>query len=392
MSALTAGRNQDSHRATLRRAGEHALFGLLPLVAFVLLVRFELRDHAVAVDFRSGYYAGAEHLLHAVNPYADTHAQLITPGAFVYPAFAALALSPLALLGRELGGFLFAAMCVACVPAILGTLRVRDWRVYGAAMLWLPVFSAWQSANLTLPLVLGVALVWRHRERPLVAGLIAALAISLKPLVWPLGLWLLATRRFRAAAWALGTGLVLNVASWLLLGVSTIPSYLHLVGVFTRRFEGMGYSVIALAHYAGLGRTAGEILLLVASLCLAAGVLAAGVLAAGLRQGQERALVLAVALMLVASPLIWSHYFALLLIPMALGRRRLSALWLAPVLMWVCPASTATVGWEAAVAWAVTLVCFAGAWRGLDTRRAASRRHEPQAARASAGQRLRAAT
>ena len=55
-------------------------------------------------------------------------------------------------------------------------------------------------------------------------------------------------------------------------------------------------------------------------------------------------MILAVALMLVASPLVWSHYFVLLLVPLALARPRLDAVWFAAVAMWICPPSTTATG------------------------------------------------
>src|SRR5262249_5046609 len=43
-------------------------------------------------------------------------------------------------------------------------------------------------------------------------------------------------------------------------------------------------------------------------------------------------LTLAIAAALAASPIVWVHYFLLLLVPLALTQPRLSALWLVPLL------------------------------------------------------------
>ena len=54
---------------------------------------------------------------------------------------------------------------IACVPGASARTEGQDWRVYGLlAMLWSPVFDAWLSGNLTLPLALTISLVWRYRE------------------------------------------------------------------------------------------------------------------------------------------------------------------------------------------------------------------------------------
>jgi hypothetical protein len=62
--------------------------------------------------------------------------------------------------------------------------------------------------------------------------------------------------------------------------------------------------------------------------------------------------------MLVASPLVWSHYFALVLVPIAIYRPRLGWLWALPVLMWACPPSTGVRGWQEGLAWGVVACCF----------------------------------
>ena len=95
-------------------------------------------------------------------------------------------------------------MCVA--PATLALMRVRDWRVYLVTLVWLPVCAGWLTGNESLVMALALAGVWRWRDRPGVAGFLTAAAISLKPILWPLAVWLLVTRRWRASAQTLGWG------------------------------------------------------------------------------------------------------------------------------------------------------------------------------------------
>jgi len=77
---------------------------------------------------------------------------------------------------------------------IARVLRVRDWRVYGAIFLWACTRQAIQSGNVTLLLTFGAALAWRRRNRPWLVECAVDAAVSLK-----LFLWLIVTRRFRAA-------------------------------------------------------------------------------------------------------------------------------------------------------------------------------------------------
>lgn len=333
----------------LKRAAEHGLLGVVPIVATLALIAFQFKIHAVAVDFHVAYYPAARRLLSGLNPYAITHAQIVAGTAFVYPAFSAVAFAPFALIGRGVSQVLYMLLCLACVPATLRVLNVKDWRVYGLAMLWLPVFVGWQSGNVTLPLMLMVALTWRYRDRPLVSGLLAAAAISLKPFVWPIGLWLLATGRWKASAWALAWGAAINLVAWAVVGYNQIHTYLHLSSEVTAALWKGGYSMLAVAHHLGFGRTVGDGLLLATSAAAAAGVVYLGTI----KRREIDALVLAILLMLLASPLLWSHYFSLLLVPVALRRPRLSPVWALPLLMWPMPPRQPVFGWEELLAWAV---------------------------------------
>jgi hypothetical protein len=76
-------------------------------------------------------------------------------------------------------------------------------------------------------------------------------------------------------------------------------------------------------------------LTVVLSLAAVAGI----VLAARGRDGDRRALALAVLVSLVATPLLWLHYLVLLFVPIALYRPRLSGLWFVPLVLWLTPSS-----------------------------------------------------
>ena len=57
----------------------------------------------------------------------------------------------------------------------------------------------------------------------------------------------------------------------------------------------------------------------------------------GRRGLDERSLALALAAALALSPIVWLHYFVLLLVPIALARRTFGAIWLIPALFWITP-------------------------------------------------------
>ncbi len=318
---------------------DDALYVLAPVFTLVELI---IVRHSFAVDFEHAYWVAGQRLLHGASPYAWTHAQIASAvNAFPYPALPAIVFVPFALLPKTVAASIWVALQMGSVAVTLRVLQVRDRRLYALAFLWWPVIIGWQTGNMTLLLGLGLALVWRHRNRPLVAGLLTAVMISLKPFVWPIGLWLLATRRWRAAGWAVATGAALNLAAWAIVGFGQVRPYIHLASEVTDALYRDGYGVIAIAVRLGAGRTAGT-----AALVVLAAALAVACIWFGRRRREAAALLIAVDLMLVASPLLWNHYFELLIVPFAILRPRASREWLLALIVWLCPGGLQETTWE----------------------------------------------
>lgn len=306
--------------------------GLFAVPFSVYALYIVLERGAFGVDFHYAFWPAAVRVVHGMSPYVDPHSPIVAGGAaFVYPAPTAWLFAPFGFLDRDVGNAVFTVIVLLAIPPTLWALQVRDWRVYAVTLLWAPIFGAWQTANITTLLGLGVALGWRWRDRAPRCGTMLALVVSMKIFLWPLGLWLLATRRYAALGWAVLVGVALNAVSWVALGTGEFPRYVRLVRALTDAEERRAYSVISFALNHGVGRSAAYAL----GLSLAAAVMAACVVA-GRRGQDERCLVLAIAASILASPLVWLHYFALLLVPVALARPRLSPLWGLPVAMWVC--------------------------------------------------------
>ena len=117
-----------------------------------------------------------------------------------------------------------------------------------------------------------------------------------------------------------------NLIAWAIVGFDQIPRYLRLMQAVTRSVDDRGYSVMRF-----VGGNASPVALAVALALAAALIVVAFVLARRDRDGS--AFAFCVLASLVASPLVWLHYFALLLLPVALVHRRLSAWWLVPMLL-----------------------------------------------------------
>ncbi len=149
------------------------------LTAYVVYLCVHI--HALATDFHQEYWPAARLVIHGLSPYAGGEQRIGARVAFpVYPAPTALLFVPLALVPHGVADILFTAINIAAVILTLRVLQIRDWRLYGVVFMSRPmVVQAWQTANLTLLLGLGVAWLWRERDRPIVAGALAAALISL---------------------------------------------------------------------------------------------------------------------------------------------------------------------------------------------------------------------
>ena len=177
-------------------------------------------------------------------------ADLLIGANRIWPVPAALLVAPLTVFSTQTASILFAVLLVAALGLALWLLGVTDWRVYGIVALWPPTFSAVQTGNLTIILVLLVAVMWRFRDRRFVPGLALGLAVALKLYLWPLGIWLLARRRFASAALA---GAIACGGTLLVLPFITLTDYARLMKNLGDTFGPQGYNVVGLIVKSGAG-------------------------------------------------------------------------------------------------------------------------------------------
>ncbi len=321
-----------------RRALEHALFIALPAIVIVGVCVRMAHGHNFAGDFEHEYAPAVRRFLHGRDPYAPSTSSVAAGEAFPYTAAALLLAMPFALLGSA-GALAFTFVTITAAAATLRVLEVRDWRCYGLIYLWAPVVAGWATANFTLLAVLALALVWRDRDRPLRAGLLIAVAVTLKPFVWPIGLWLLATRRYRAAGWALASTVLLNVVAFAAIGgAGQLDSYLRVSREVADHFLPTSYGLAAIATQAGVSLTVA----LGLSICVACAACAYGV-SAGRAANERASLVAFVGVMFLASPILWMHYLAVLLIPLVILHPRLDRVWVVSLALWVGPTGAPTL-------------------------------------------------
>ena len=222
-------------------------------------------------------------------------------------------------------------LLLAAVAATLAVLGVRDWRCYGAAYLSVAVLHDIRLGALTPLLALGLALVWRWRDEAR-AAMPLALIVMAKLFLWPLAVWLVATGRLRLALRSALLVVVASALGWAVIGFAGLADYPQLLKVLASAEQGGGYSVVSASLALGLGPGLARAV---------AAALGFGLLALCWREGRagndERSLALAIAGALALSPIVWLHYFVLLLVPIAVARRTFGAIWLVPVLFWITP-------------------------------------------------------
>jgi Glycosyltransferase family 87 len=303
------------------------LLGVLPVLVMAVVLVDEVRRHDIAPDLHYGLYRQAKGLVDSGVPF-DPIGTLMQGQNRVYTVLTTLVATPLTLVPVGVADVVVTLLLIAAVlvtPAVVG---VRDLRVYGALLLWPPVISGIQSGNVTLFVGLLTACAWRYRKRRFAPGLIVGLTAAAKVFMWPLALWLVATKRYGAAlaAAAVGAASVL-----LILPFGNPIDYFRIARSNAEAMGQQAYSVYVLFGADSAARAAWV------------AVAAAAVIAIFLPTLRSRSaadlssFALAIVACILCSPIVWVHYFALLVVPLAIARPRFGPLWLVPLLYWLVP-------------------------------------------------------
>jgi glycosyl transferase family 87 len=301
-----------------------------------------------------------------------------SPAPYVYPPLLAIALIPATVLPDEVrgsspAGVLVSLLLIACVVGTLALLDVRDWRCYPVALLYPPTLENVEYGAVGPALALLVALGWRYRDRVWPVAASVGAAIALKVFVWPLLVWLAATKRSAAAVGAAVAAVGLALGSWAAIGFDGIADYPDLLRRLSDVEAENSYSAYAILVAIGVPSGLAHVVVTGA----AATLLVLAWRAARGADGDRRALTLALAAGFVLTPILWLHYLVLLVVPIALARPRLSVLWLVPLAMTVFELLDLYKGWPRGDGWAlasvaaVTTVVFAAASRSPGRRLAA---------------------
>jgi alpha-1,2-mannosyltransferase len=305
---------------------------LLYPIVLVGLLAGTVHSRTPAFDFDTFRHASSQ-ALHGLDPYPLPRAALLRlQNQFVYPAPALAVFVPFALIPSGLAYGIWLGLSAAALVAAAAVFGIRDWRVF-ALLLAPPVaFHALLLGTITPVLVLGVALLWRWRDRLWPAAALAAAVICFKLYLVPLVIWLAVTGRRGSAVRATALAVLATGAAWAAIGFAGLADYPHVLSMLSGLEQRRGFSAVAL--YLALGapvRVAQALALVQAgTMCGAAAVLA--------RRADERgAFCLSLAAAMALLPIVWLDFFLLLLTPLLLYRHRPHPLWVAPMAFLLFP-------------------------------------------------------
>jgi hypothetical protein len=314
------------------------LFGLVPLGLLAGFIAGAI-GHNFAFDFHT-FWDAARAVTRGDSPYpaaatvAHSHPAAGDYEYFVYPPPFVIALLPFAALPFGVAAGVWTTVLLSSVAWTLRVLAVRDWRCYGLALATVPVLSAIRLGAATPVLMLLIALAWRHRDNSLKAGAAFGCAVTIKLFMWPLALWLLATRRWRAAAVAIGGALATTAIAWWTLDFDGLHQYPSLLRALSDVEGHESYSLVALAERVGLPDPSRSWLLLASPLVIA---LTLRCLKTDRDQFDRTSYTTAIGIALLLTPIAWLNYFALLVVPVALRRQTIGLEWAPLALFWLAP-------------------------------------------------------
>jgi glycosyl transferase family 87 len=281
------------------------------------------------------FRAAASALLHGRSPYPRVDPSVLAAGhGFVYPPIAAYPFIPFVALPAHVAILVYLFASLVAIALALWLVGVRDWRVLGVLLLWEPVLMWLLEGPIEPWMLLLLACAWRWRAHVFRLAAIVALLVSLKLFMWPLLVWLLATRRLRAFLASLAITAVFILVPFANVGIDSLRAYPHLLQTLTNVFGPTSFSILGVLHSV-TSRHFADLATASAALALV-GLIA---FLAPREDGDRRALSAAVIGAVMVSPIVWGHYYVLLALPIALARPRLSPLWFAPLAFWATGAA-----------------------------------------------------
>jgi hypothetical protein len=303
------------------------IFGLVPLALTTLYLVLVVRRGVFGYDFQHSFWPAARAVLHGENPYPPLDAHVLSKRtSFVYPPLLAIVIAPFGLLPVGVATVIAVLFVFASLPATLWVLGVRDWRCYALSLASPPMLACLQTAAISAPLALMLALAWRRRASGWATPAWIVVMIAAKLFLWPLLVWLVIVRGVRCALLTASAAAIAVVAPWLL-GFPGAQEYPRLLAMLEDIEGSHAYTPSSLALSLGAGSRLAEATSLVAG----GAVLLLAVSMRNRPDADRKVFTLVLFAALLLSPIVWAHYLLVLLPAMAIARPRLALVWFVPL-------------------------------------------------------------
>jgi hypothetical protein len=254
-------------------------------------------------------------------------------GLYVYPPPLGITVSPLTVWSFEVGAMMWYALHIVALIAACAIMPVQlsvRLAAFGVAALSFAVLRDLTMGNVSVLLLLPMAVGWRWLGRPL-GSVALAIAASVRVSYGLYLIWFALRRAWLPLAWMAAAGLVLIVASLPFVGLDGYRDYLTLLGNVGDTTGVLRNSDLASAALE-LG-VPGEL----AGWALVPGfAVATAAVLFGLRRDAEVGYMVTLGASYLLTPLLWDHYLAVLVLPASFvaARGRPWALAL-PLLSWL---------------------------------------------------------
>jgi hypothetical protein len=171
-----------------------------------------------------------------------------------------------------------------------------------------PTIDGLQLGTVNAVLFLGVCLAWRWREQPVRVGATIGVLVMLKIVCWPLAVWLLLTRRYRAAAYSVAAAATLLGTGWIA-GPMGVFGYGRMLSELSAHESNRGSGLQSMLTRLTLSPSAAQVV---------AFAVAGALIWLVARRGDAVVYAATIVAALLISPVVWHHYYLLIAAPLLL--------------------------------------------------------------------------
>jgi hypothetical protein len=333
--------------------------------AVILMGLARLRNSLLLLAFPENFkerdilqiYLMAKGLVSGLNPYLPLNVLAekfigsfpYYPHPSPYPPINAILITPLLALGIRnivIVWYIFELLCLAAIACLLiilwkGRLGGAEAIILFFIMLaWYPVIADLTVGQLSilLTLLLLAALLALQRNHRVLAGVFIGFTVAIKMITWPLIIYLILKKDWRTAITSILTTLGLNLVALLIMGFRPILDYyLHVTNQVLKVYQNFwaNYSMFSIGYRLFEGTDSAifidnfhaPALVNLPSLApwVSIGFMASFTVVClvwAIRSNRiETSFAILVCLIVAISPLVWSHYFVMLIISMVVMYR-----------------------------------------------------------------------